>query len=81
MSQTARPHCLHCQTLMEIGYLIDRGDRRVREPVWAPGEPDPLWLGDLLVPPGDQLRPVRTFACPRCGYLESYIPRATPPPG
>lgn len=76
MAQIVTPHCLRCQAPMEIGYLIDRGDRRVREPVWAPGEPDPLLLGDLLVPPSDQLRPVRTFACPRCGYLESYVPRA-----
>ena len=65
------PSCAKCRSAMEEGYVLDRGDggsKKVAE--WVEGQPQRAWYG--LKTKGHDVRPVRTFRCTKCGYLESY---------
>ena len=57
---------------MEEGVTIDKGhggERSVSE--WLEGPPErSFWSG--LKTKGKDKFSVKTFRCPRCGYLESY---------
>ncbi len=57
---------------MEPGLLLDRGDHNsLNTPEWLEGEPEKsFWTG--LKTKGKERLAVRTFRCPKCGYLESY---------
>ena len=63
---------------MQVGYLLERGDRNVTEvTTWVAGTPD--WGGTFLGLQIGQLRTddrlklaVSTFRCAGCGFLESY---------
>jgi hypothetical protein len=66
--------CIRCQAQMEVGYVMDGNRSGYQQQNWSPGEPKPsFWLGLKLAK--DQILPVISLRCPRCGYLESY---ATP---
>lgn len=75
MVHIVEPSCLRCQTRMEIGFTLDRTDSGSYESLWARGQPERGWFGSLKLN-SRKCFPVRTFLCPRCGYLESYVPRA-----
>jgi hypothetical protein len=70
--------CIRCHTQMEVGYVPDGTHSGFQRQSWFPGEPKPsFWMGLKLK--ADELVPVTTFRCPKCGYLESYaIPRTVP---
>jgi DNA-directed RNA polymerase subunit RPC12/RpoP len=69
MNQTVR--CLRCQAQMEAGIVPDNTQAGLQEQQWSPGEPEPsFWMGMKLKK--DSAIPVRTWRCPKCGYLESY---------
>ena len=56
---------------MEEGFVVDRGEGNAKNiPEWVEGEPQRAWYG--LKTKGRDVRPVRTFRCTKCGYLESY---------
>ncbi|BAH40699.1 MAG TPA: hypothetical protein DGD08_18540 [Gemmatimonas aurantiaca] len=57
---------------MEQGFLLDRGHANAsQEQEWVQGEVErSIWVG--IKTKGREKLPVRTFRCPRCGYLESY---------
>jgi hypothetical protein len=59
---------------MEEGYVVDRGYRRNDVASWVAGKPEYGWSGSLKVWDG-QIRPIQTFRCTKCGYLESYVSR------
>jgi hypothetical protein len=57
---------------MEPGLLLDKGHHSsLNVSEWLEGEPEKsFWTG--LKTKGKERFAVRTFRCPKCGYLESY---------
>lgn len=57
---------------MEPGFLLDRGHANAsQEQQWVQGDVErSFWTG--IKTKGREQHAVRTFRCPRCGYLESY---------
>jgi hypothetical protein len=69
----ACPTCPKCQTEMQEGFIPDLAYQHYRVLVssWQAGTPEPrLWFGIKLRK--KDLRPIVTYRCPACGYLESY---------
>ena len=65
------PTCPKCSVSMDTGFVLDRTHGANAQETWVDGAPEPsIWTG--LRVKGQQLIPVRTFRCPKCGYLESY---------
>lgn len=63
--------CPKCSKTMEEGFIVDHGHGTNTQAVWVEGPPQrSFWTGLKLR--GKELRPVLTFCCPGCGYLESY---------
>lgn len=69
--------CPKCDTIMETGFLLDRGDHNSpSQSVWIRGVPEPsFWTG--LKMGGKEKLPVLTYRCSKCGYLESYALAST----
>ena len=59
---------------MEPGLLLDKGHyNSLNTAEWLEGErEESIWTG--LKTKGKERLSVRTFRCPKCGYLESYAP-------
>jgi len=56
---------------MEEGFIVDVGYGATAVPKWVEGEPvRSIWTGLKLK--GKEQKPVTTYRCRRCGYLESY---------
>ncbi len=69
--------CLRCQSAMEQGFLLDRGHANAtQEQEWVQGEVERSWWVGIKTK-GRERYAVRTFRCPRCGYLESYAGETT----
>ncbi len=64
--------CLRCQTTMEMGFIVDHAHGNARqEQEWIEGDVvKSFWVGIEIK--GREKRNVRSYRCPRCGYLESY---------
>ncbi len=63
--------CVRCRTHMESGWVADKTQAGLIQQNWSSGEPQPsFWTG--LKAEKDQVVPVTTLRCPKCGYLESY---------
>jgi len=63
--------CIRCHTPMEPGYVPDNVYSGFQQQFWAPGHPiRSFWKG--LKMKKEEILPVATFRCPKCGYLESY---------
>lgn len=69
MSQTVE--CLRCKEVMEEVLIVDTSQAAFLRQRSLAGEPQKRLLGGLKVD-GDQLIPVTTLRCPKCGSLESY---------
>jgi hypothetical protein len=70
-AMTKAIECIRCHVQMEVGYVPDLREGGSSQQVWSPGVPSrSFWAG--LKMKADQLVPVKTFRCPKCGYLESY---------
>ena len=69
MTQTVE--CLHCKVVMEEGLIVDASYTNFVRQKWMAGQPEQKLLGGLKVD-RDQLIPVKTLRCPKCGYMESY---------
>jgi hypothetical protein len=70
--------CIRCHAQMELGYVPDLREGGSSQQVWSPGVPrNSFWRGGLKLE-ADELLPVTTLRCPKCGYLESYaLPNVT----
>jgi hypothetical protein len=69
--------CIRCHAQMELGYVPDGTHNGYSQQRWFPGVPrKSFWTG--LKMKTDELVPVTTLRCPKCGYLESYaLPSGT----
>lgn len=62
-------NCLRCRTIMEEGYVRDRGHHEGVEPAtWVEGVPEKRWYG--IKTKGHDMVPITAWRCPACGYLE-----------
>jgi len=62
---------------MESGWVADNTQAGLTQQNWSAGEPQPSFWTGLRVEKRDQVVPVTTLRCPKCGYLESYaIPQS-----
>ena len=62
---------------MEPGWVADNTQAGLTQQNWSPGEPKPSFWTGLKVEKQDQIVPVTTLRCAKCGYLESYaIPQS-----
>jgi len=61
---------------MEEGYVLDRGHMNTANPLmWIAGQWTPQTLKErMFTDPlkGKQHRPISSYRCVRCGYLEIY---------
>ena len=65
--------CPHCRVPMEKGFVLDRTHGANLAAEWYEGEPvRSFWTGLKLS--GKAHFKIRSYRCPRCGYLESYAP-------
>ena len=71
------PTCPKCSSAMEEGFVLDRGESYY-VPQWQPGQPENTRILGMStgIPKvnKDQWRPIATYRCTHCGYLESYAP-------
>jgi len=66
--------CLRCHALMDSGFVVDNTHAGFAQQTWSPGFPQrSFWMGLKLKK--DEVIPVITLRCPKCGYLESYANR------
>jgi hypothetical protein len=63
---------------MEPGFVVDHGHgNALQEQEWVQGDVvKSIWVG--IKTKGREKRHVRTYRCPRCGYLESYADDSEP---
>jgi hypothetical protein len=62
---------------MESGWVPDNTQAGFMQQNWSAGEPQPSFWTGLKVEKKDQVVPVTTLRCSKCGYLESYaIPQS-----
>jgi hypothetical protein len=64
------PTCPKCSEVMEDGYIADFG-HLTEQSTWVEGKPEKGFMIGLRVSDRTTYK-VRTFGCPKCGYLESY---------
>lgn len=63
--------CSKCDGRMSEGFVLDQGQHTVHVSTWQAGTPKKsFWQGIKQVKTSQ--KPVSTFRCDRCGYLESY---------
>lgn len=64
--------CPKCDGRMAEGFVLDHGDYgAVNVATWQAGAPQKSFWVNVKQVKSEQ-RPVSTFRCDRCGYLESY---------
>jgi hypothetical protein len=61
------PACLRCQSPMIEGQVV--APPNYRGPLWFDGVPKVGWFGIPKVKVSDASQ-VRSFRCPKCGYVE-----------
>jgi predicted nucleic-acid-binding Zn-ribbon protein len=65
------PQCSKCGGEAKEGFVLDHGYGKRFLATWIAGQPEENFLGNPKVM-GRETRPIRTFCCQKCGYLESY---------
>jgi predicted nucleic-acid-binding Zn-ribbon protein len=61
--------CPKCSGDMEYGFVVDRGHgSNIFVSAWQQGMPQQDWT----IVKADNPKPIATFHCKKCGYLESY---------
>jgi hypothetical protein len=70
--------CPLCRSSMQAGFLRDVNHKNpatevVEQMEWVAGDPEPIsnWHGGIKLAGRDR-RKVVTFACTKCGYLQSF---------
>ncbi|MDG3007043.1 PF20097 family protein [Paludisphaera mucosa] len=65
------PKCPKCAKPMDEGFTLDHTHGGQTAAQWVEGPPQySFWTG--LKISGREKRPITTYCCPRCGFLESY---------
>lgn len=65
--------CPKCSHAMEAGLIVDFAQGNARQSEWMEGPPQTsFWQMGGLKLGGKVRRPVVTYCCTRCGFLESY---------
>jgi hypothetical protein len=62
--------CLRCKSRMVAGLVIDM--KSLIPSRWIEGNPERNWLGLKLK--NKPMVEIKTYRCPKCGYLESNAP-------
>jgi hypothetical protein len=78
--ETRAVTCPKCQVLMEPGFIRDTGAVPITTPdvfsvqsTWIEGSPRSDWsFWHGRDPESKKPRPIVTYRCPECSYLESY---------
>ena len=67
----SRIECLRCRTVMEPGFILDRGHGNAAANVttWFSGLPDRNWWGGIRTK-GLEKVPLARHLCKKCGYVE-----------
>lgn len=79
---STQPLCPKCQSVMEPGFVIDRGDGNLpRMARWARGGTHPrsflgLTWNQVSQSQARDALDILTLRCTVCGFLESYAPAA-----
>jgi Domain of unknown function (DUF6487) len=73
-----RLRCAKCNTLMEEGFILDNAHSTRVQSEWVQGAPEEGWWFMGLKLRGKLRLPITAYRCPKCGYLESYVPPAAP---
>ena len=70
--------CLRCRGPMEQGFIMDKGHYSVPDVArWVEGEPrKSFWRG--LDTRDRAVRPLESWRCERCGYVEFYARTVDP---
>ena len=63
--------CPKCAGEMQEGFVVDYGYNKNYVAHWVAGKPQFGPLGGTKLW-GKEQRPIQTFRCAKCGYLESY---------
>ena len=68
---SSKIECLRCHTIMEQGFVMDRGPGNVPTAVatWVSGIPERSWIAGFKTKGRDQVE-LDTFLCRKCGYVE-----------
>ena len=67
-----RRDCPKCQGTMAEGFIKDMGHGAIYASEWVEGAPEQsFWTGGVKAR-GKEQRPVITFRCEKCGFLEFY---------
>jgi hypothetical protein len=71
---------------MRVGFLVDLISKPIGAVVadqmeWAEGEPERTFWGQFVNLEDKKRRKVLTYACTRCGFLESYAALDPTQPG
>lgn len=67
--------CAKCGNRMEEGFVLDNAHAARFQSEWVQGAPEESRWGGVKLKGKLQL-PITTYRCPKCGYLESYVPPA-----
>ncbi len=65
--------CPKCAEEMQEGFMLDYGYSWTGPAKWLAGKPEFGLFGGIKLW-GKEKYPTQTFRCPKCGYLESYVP-------
>ncbi|AMV37724.1 PF20097 family protein [Planctomyces sp. SH-PL62] len=65
------PKCPKCSHTMDEGFILDNTQGGYTQSQWIEGAPQRSWWAGLAIR-GRGKRPVATYCCGRCGFLESY---------
>jgi len=68
---TSPAACPKCAAEMVPGFLLEKSDGYRQCTEWVSGEPEDKAMGGVVVK-GREVRPVRSFRCTGCGFLELY---------
>ena len=68
--------CSKCGSSMSQGFIVDQAHGMPQVSQWQEGPPPKsFWLGGVTRSGADRFE-ITTMRCDRCGYLESYAPKA-----
>ena len=65
------PKCGKCGADMQDGFVPDTTYGGLCVPFWMAGKPERGFFGNIKTEAKER-RPIRSFRCVKCGYLESY---------
>jgi hypothetical protein len=63
--------CSKCNSDMEEGFLLEKGDGVLSSANWIAGKPEKSFFSGVKVK-GKVIYDIKTFRCIACGYLDSY---------